>query len=44
MQLDKRTLHKKMLAGKFTVNIKEEMPFPEKVNAYANEALMFYLY
>lgn len=41
---DKRTLNQKMLKGKFQVNITDSMPFGEKVSAYANEELTFYLY
>lgn len=33
-----------MLQGKFTVNIADDMNFGEKVTAYANEELSYYLY
>lgn len=44
LSFDKRKLHSEMLAGRFDVNIANEMPFQEKVQAYANESLSYYLY
>jgi len=44
LSFDKRKLHSEMLAGRFDVNIANEMPFQDKVQAYANESLTYYLY
>ena len=41
---DKRSNNQRMLKGKFTVNMSAHMPFQEKVTAYANEELTYYLY
>ena len=41
---DKRAVNQRMLKGQFTVNMSAQMPFQEKVTAYANEELTYYLY
>lgn len=36
--------NRSMLRGEFNVHINDRIPFNEKVNAYTNEELSFYLY
>jgi hypothetical protein len=43
-KLDKQEINRQKLRGDFKVHIAERLPFGEKVKAYANEELSFYLY
>jgi hypothetical protein len=43
-QVNKLEINRQKLRGKFKVHIAERLPFNEKVNAYANEELSYYLY